>query len=84
MKAKQPHDLESFSRLEDKIYRVAEAYRVLSKENSDLNEQVRNLGSQVDRLKKDIEIKEKLLDELRQDREQIKNRIKKILGMMTV
>ncbi len=79
---KEISSIESLSQLEDKIRRMADAFQALIQENNTLKDEMRDLKGQIEALKGDLGRRDQRLSALQNEREEVKARIRKILGMI--
>jgi FtsZ-binding cell division protein ZapB len=79
---KEMSSIESLTQLEDKIRRMADAFQSVIQENNNLKDEMRNLREQIEVLKEDLERRDERVNVLQGEREEVKARIRKILGMI--
>lgn len=79
---REPSGIERFSHLEDKIYRVVEAFKTIRKENE-------TLRAENSRLKTDLEARQAQEDSfnenmaaLQKEREELRERVEKALSLL--
>jgi FtsZ-binding cell division protein ZapB len=75
----EPTGLERFAHLEDKIYRVVEAFKAIRKENETLREENQQLRADLDALR---ESKFESLAHLQRQREELRERVEKALSLL--
>jgi len=75
----EPTGLERFAHLEDKIYRVVEAFKAIRKENETLREENRQLKAELEALR---ESKFESLAHLQKQREELRERVEKALSLL--
>lgn len=77
-----PAGLERFSHLEDKIFRVVEAFKAARKENEILQAENLKLRQEIETLQNgDVTARENLA-QLHKEREELRERVEKALGML--
>jgi FtsZ-binding cell division protein ZapB len=77
-----PAGLERFGHLEDKIFRVVEAFKAVGKENETLQAENLKLRQEIETLQEgDSTIRENLA-QLQKEREELRERVEKALGML--
>jgi uncharacterized coiled-coil DUF342 family protein len=78
----EPMGLERFSHLEDKIYRFAEAFKTLRKENAALQEECQRLRGEADALRAGEAERRETMTELQKEREELRDRVEKALSLL--
>jgi len=78
----QPTGLERFSHLEDKIFRVAEAFKTVRKENEVLKAETTRLKEDLEQLQKNGVSVQETLGQLEREREELRDRVEKVLDML--
>jgi len=74
--------LERFSHLEDKIFRVVEAFKAIRKENDTLRQENSKLRADVEALRTRETAYNENLTHLQKEREQLRDRVEKALGLL--
>jgi FtsZ-binding cell division protein ZapB len=74
--------LERFGHLEDKIFRVVEAFKATKKENEALRLDNQKLSEELDRLKANESGAQKNLAHLQKEREELRERVEKALSLL--
>ncbi len=74
--------LERFSHLEDKIYRVVEAFKAIQKENETLKSENSSLRAEVNAIKAKEDTASDTLASLQKEREQLRERVEKALNLL--
>jgi FtsZ-binding cell division protein ZapB len=74
--------LERFGHLEDKIFRVVEAFKTIKKENESLREDNQKLAEELDSLKENESSAQKNLIHLQKEREALRERVEKALSLL--
>jgi FtsZ-binding cell division protein ZapB len=74
--------LERFSHLEDKIFRVVEAFKTIRKENETLQAENQKLRSEAEALLRDQADFQQNLVQLQKEREALRERVEKALGLL--
>jgi len=74
--------LERFSHLEDKIYRVVEAFKTIRKENEALRGENSRLKAEVDAVKVQEDSVNDTLTALQKEREELRERVEKALNLL--
>jgi FtsZ-binding cell division protein ZapB len=74
--------LERFSHLEDKIYRVVEAFRVVRKENETLQAENQKIKSEVEALRRNEARYNQNMLQLQKEREALRERVEKALSLL--
>ena len=77
-----PTGLERFSHLEDKIFRVVEAFKTVRNENETLRDENRKLKEEVQALQEGDQSAREGLAQLQKEREELRERVEKALGML--
>jgi len=75
----EPTGLERFAHLEDKIYRVVEAFKAIRKENETLREENQQLKAELEALR---ESKFESLAHLHKERDELRERVEKALNLL--
>jgi uncharacterized coiled-coil DUF342 family protein len=78
----EPTGLERFGHLEDKIFRVAEAFKAIRKENDTLRTENNELRSELESLRNNRESADKSLTQLQREREELRERVEKALSLL--
>jgi FtsZ-binding cell division protein ZapB len=74
--------LERFSHLEDKIFRVAEAFRTMQKENESLRGENVSLKREIEELRRNQAAYDQNLEQLQRERESLRERVEKALNLL--
>jgi FtsZ-binding cell division protein ZapB len=74
--------LERFSHLEDKIYRVVDAFNAIRKENETLQAENQRLKVENELLQRDAASYNDNLNQLLKEREALRERVEKALGLL--
>jgi FtsZ-binding cell division protein ZapB len=74
--------LERFGHLEDKIFRVVEAFRAISKENETLQTENLRLKNEIDALQQNAAGYNQNLSQLHKEREALRERVEKALSLL--
>ena len=74
--------LERFGHLEDKIFRVVEAFKAIKKENESLRADNQKLVEELDSLKANESAVQKSLLHLEKEREALRERVEKALSLL--
>ena len=74
--------LERFNHLEDKIFRVVEAFKAIRKENDTLRSEAQALRGEVESLRRSQTEYTESMAQLQQEREQLRERVEKALGLL--
>lgn len=74
--------LERFSQLEDKIYRVVEAFKAIHKENERLQTENQKLKVEIEGLRRNDASHNQNLVQLQKEREALRERVEKALGLL--
>jgi FtsZ-binding cell division protein ZapB len=74
--------LERFSHLEDKIFRVVEAFKAIKKENETLNAENQRLRSENENLQRNETNYNENLGQLQKEREALRERVEKALSLL--
>ena len=78
----EPMGLERFAHLEDKIYRVAEAFKAIRKENEVLRAENQKVKAELDTLKESQSTLDEDLANLQKEREELRERVEKALNLL--
>jgi FtsZ-binding cell division protein ZapB len=78
----EPTGLERFGHLEDKLYRVVEAFKAIRKENDTLKAENQKLKGEVQALLEKESAFNENLDHLQNEREQLRERVEKALDLL--
>ncbi len=78
----EPMGLERFGHLEDKIFRVVEAFKVIKGENDKLQEENQRLRGEVQALRQGQEEADQNAAQLMKEREELRERVEKALGLL--
>jgi FtsZ-binding cell division protein ZapB len=78
----EPMGLERFSHLEDKIYRFAEAFKALRKENAALKEESQRLRSEAEAFRASEAERRDGMVQLQKEREELRERVEKALSLL--
>ena len=78
----EPAGLERFGHLEDKLYRVVEAYKAIRKENEGLRADNQKLKSDLESLRENASAFNETLAHLQQEREDLRERVEKALSLL--
>jgi FtsZ-binding cell division protein ZapB len=74
--------LERFSHLEDKIYRVVEAFKAFRKENESLQAENQRLKNEIEALQRSAAGHNQSMIQLQKEREALRERVEKALGLL--
>jgi FtsZ-binding cell division protein ZapB len=74
--------LERFSHLEDKIFRVVEAFRAFRKENENLQAENQKLKSEIEALQRSAAGYNQNIVQLQKEREALRERVEKALSLL--
>ncbi len=74
--------LERFNHLEDKIYRVVEAFKAIQKENETLRSENGSLKAEMNAIKAKEDVASDTLASLQKEREQLRERVEKALNLL--
>ena len=77
-----PTGLERFGHLEDKIFRVVEAFKSVRKENEELRAENEQLKADVQALQEGDSTAKENLAQLQKEREELRERVEKALDML--
>ena len=78
----EPTGLERFGHLEDKLYRVVEAFKTIRKENEVLKAENEKLGADLRNLQEQETIFNDNLAHLQKEREELRERVEKALNLL--
>jgi len=78
----EPTGLERFGHLEDKLYRVVEAFKTIRKENESLRAENQQLRHDLEILREKESSFNDSLTGLQKEREDLKDRVEKALGLL--
>ncbi len=78
----EPAGLERFSHLEDKIFRVVEAFKTIRKENETLRAENARLKGEVETLREGEAAFNENLSHLQKEREELRERVEKALNLL--
>lgn len=78
----EPTGLERFGHLEDKLYRVVEAFKTIRKENESLRAENQQLRHDLEILREKESTFNNSLTGLQKEREDLKDRVEKALGLL--
>src|SRR5262245_50954901 len=78
----EPTGLERFAHLEDKIYRVVEAFKTVRKESEALRAENQKLKSELDGLRQDELARNESVVQLQKEREELRERVERALGLL--
>ncbi len=78
----EPMGLERFAHLEDKIYRVAEAFKSIRKENELLRAENQKLKAELETLRESQSVRDESLTNLNKEREELRERVEKALNLL--
>ena len=74
--------LERFSHLEDKIFRVVEAFRAIRKENETLQAENQKIKGEIEALRRNEAGVNQSLIQLQKEREALRERVEKALSLL--
>jgi FtsZ-binding cell division protein ZapB len=74
--------LERFSHLEDKIYRVVEAFKAVRKENETLQAENQKIKAEIESLHRNEASVNQSLAQLQKEREALRERVEKALSLL--
>jgi len=77
-----PTGLERFGHLEDKIFRVVEAFKTVRTENENLRAENQQLKAEVQALQEGDSTARENLAQLQKEREELRDRVEKALDML--
>lgn len=78
----EPTGLERFSHLEDKLLRVVEGFKAVRKENETLRAENDKLKIEMEALRQNESSHNENLAHLQQEREELRERVEKALGLL--
>jgi uncharacterized coiled-coil DUF342 family protein len=78
----EPTGLERFGHLEDKIYRVVEAFKTIRKENDSLRTENLRLRDEIEQLREKESRYDDNLGHLQKEREELRERVEKALNLL--
>jgi FtsZ-binding cell division protein ZapB len=78
----EPTGLERFSHLEDKLYRVVEAFKAIRKENDSLRAENQKLKDELQSVQEKESAVNGSLTQLQKEREDLRERVEKALGLL--
>ncbi len=78
----EPTGLERFGHLEDKLYRVVEAFKTIRKENETLKAENQKLGADLQNLQERETTFNDNLAHLQKEREELRERVEKALNLL--
>ena len=76
--------VERFAHLEDRIFRVVEVFKALKKETNYLRRENMALKEEILKLKEEVGTNSQHMDRLQSEREEIKNRVKRVLSPLSI
>lgn len=79
----EPSGLERFAHLEDKLYRVVEAFKAIRKENDSLRGENARLKGEIESLKRLEATHDGTLSSMQQERVELRERVEKALNLLT-
>lgn len=79
---REPSGIERFSHLEDKIYRVVEAFKTIKKENETLRAENTRLKADLERLQTQENSFNENVVALQKEREELRERVEKALSLL--
>ncbi len=79
---REPTGLERFGHLEDKIFRVVEAFKAIKKENETLRAENQRLKGEVDHLQQNESAAQDNLEHFQKEREALRERVEKALSLL--
>ena len=74
--------LERFNHLEDKIFRVVEAFKAIRRENESLRIESQQLKGEIESLRRAQTESTESMAQLQQEREHLRERVEKALGLL--
>lgn len=77
-----PTGLERFGHLEDKIFRVVEAFKSVRKENESLRQEIQKLKEEAQALREGDQSAKDNLVQLQKEREELRDRVEKALSLL--
>jgi FtsZ-binding cell division protein ZapB len=78
----EPTGLERFGHLEDKLFRVVEAFKAVRKENESFRAENQKLKAEIESLRAQESGSSENLARLQEERENLKDRVEKALGLL--
>jgi len=78
----EPTGLERFSHLEDKIYRVVEAFKAIRKESEVLRAENQKLRGELDTLHQGELARNESVTQLQKEREELRERVERALTLL--
>jgi FtsZ-binding cell division protein ZapB len=78
----EPTGLERFGHLEDKLYRVVEAFKAIRKENDSLRAENQKLKNELDSQREKESDFHQNLSQLQAEREDLRERVEKALSLL--
>ncbi len=79
---REPSGIERFSHLEDKIYRVVEAFKTIRKENETLRAENTRLKTDLETLQAQEDSFSENMAALQKEREELRERVEKALSLL--
>ncbi len=79
---REPSGIERFSHLEDKIYRVVEAFKTIRKENETLKAENARLKADLEALQAQEDSFSENMVALQKEREELRERVEKALSLL--
>lgn len=79
----EPIGLERFGHLEDKIFRVVEAFKAVRKENDSLRADNLRLKNEIEAMRAQEASLQENLSHLQQEREELRERVEKALNLLS-
>jgi FtsZ-binding cell division protein ZapB len=78
----EPTGLERFAHLEDRIYRVVEAFKAVRKESDALRSENQKLRTELEALRQGEAARNDSLAQLQKEREELRERVERALGLL--
>jgi len=78
----EPTGLERFAHLEDKIYRVVEAFKTVRKESESLRAENEKLKSELESMREGELARNESVAQLQKEREELRERVERALALL--
>jgi len=80
----QPTGLERFGHLEDKLFRLVEAFKTIRKENDGLKAENLRIKAEMEAIQKNDASAQQALSQMQKEREELRERVEKALSMLAI